>query len=65
MRERLLSFDENKDGKIEKSEVPERMGRMFGRFDENGDGVIDESELEKVDQGGGAGRGRRGGGGRE
>lgn len=55
MKDRLLSFDKNKDGKIEKGELPERMQRMFGRFDANGDGVIDATELDNLPTRGGRG----------
>jgi hypothetical protein len=50
----LQRFDENGDGRIERSELPEQMQQMFDRLDANGDGVLDEEELS-------ADRGRRGG----
>lgn len=46
--ERLLSFDKNKDGKVSKDELPERMHGILERLDENKDGVLEKSELEKV-----------------
>ena len=52
----LARFDENGDGRIERSELPEPMQQMFDRLDANGDGVLDEEELSAAD------RGRRGGG---
>ena len=61
---RLLAFDENGNGKLEKDELPERMQGMIDRIDTNGDGVIDQDELQAMGGGGaGAGqqRGRRGG----
>ncbi len=49
----LATLDANGDGKIEKSEVPERMQeRLFERFDANGDGVIVLEELEIMGDGG-------------
>lgn len=45
MRDRLLALDKDGNGKIEKSEVPENMMRVFERMDANKDGVIDEAEL--------------------
>lgn len=63
---RLLAFDENGNGKLEKDELPERMQGMIDRIDTNGDGVIDQDELQAMGGGGaGAGqqRGRRGGNG--
>ena len=48
MLERLMENDKNGDGKLQRSEMPERMGRMFDRLDANGDGVIDKKELEQA-----------------
>ncbi len=39
MVERLLEMDANKDGKLQKDEVPERLQSMFARGDKNTDGV--------------------------
>lgn len=45
--ERLRSFDENRDGKVARSEVPEQFAeRMFDRLDANDDGFIDAKEME-------------------
>lgn len=44
--ERLKENDKNKDGKIQKDELPERMRGLFDRLDKNKDGVIDKSEME-------------------
>lgn len=62
---RLLAFDKNDNGKIEKDELPDRMQRVLDRVDKNKDDVIDESELNALkstateDSRGGA-SGRRG-----
>ena len=42
---RLMSFDRNNDGKIEKAELAERMYTVMNRGDANGDGCLDRSEL--------------------
>ncbi len=68
----LMMFDSNHDGKLEKSEVPERMQGMFERGDTNHDGVLTRDEIAKLAEanrqqanGGGEGRGEgRGPGGR-
>jgi hypothetical protein len=62
MRERLAQADTNGDGKLQKSEAPERMQRFFDRLDANGDGELDESEMENM---GNRRRGNRGGRGRD
>ncbi len=64
MIDRLKGYDENGDGKISKSEVPEEVaGRMFDRVDTNSDGVIDTKELDAyARRPSGQGRGRPGGG---
>ena len=46
MMDRIKSMDKNGDGKIERSEVPQGMQRMFNRLDANGDGVADKKEIE-------------------
>ena len=67
--ERMMGLDKNKDGKLSKDELPERMQLMFERADENQDEVLDKSELQKLATrfgrraGGGGQRGQRGGGG--
>jgi Ca2+-binding EF-hand superfamily protein len=48
MLEMLRESDANGDGKIQRSEVPERAGGMFDRIDGNGDGVIDQAEIKAV-----------------
>ncbi len=54
---RLAQRDKNGDGKIQKSEAPERMKQSFDEIDANKDGGIDAEELR-------ASRGRFGRGGR-
>ena len=60
MLARVLSFDENGDGKISKDELPERMQGLMERGDADGDGALDKDELAKIAasfQGQGQGRG--------
>ena len=64
MVERMLErLDENDDGLIQQTELPERDGdraeRRFERADANDDGVISEEEFETAAERGG--KGRRGG----
>jgi Ca2+-binding EF-hand superfamily protein len=44
----LMTFDKNKDGKLQKAEVPDRQAGLFERGDTNTDGVLDADELRKV-----------------
>ena len=44
----LFSFDENKDGKLSKTEVPERMQGIFLRADADHDGLLTRDELTKA-----------------
>lgn len=66
---RMMAFDKNGDGKLSKSELPERMQGLLDRADANKDGEIDKGELTKHAQqqsgrspgfGPGAGPGRGG-----
>lgn len=41
----LTQFDGNKDGKIEKKEVPENLHRQFDRLDRSGDGVLTKDDF--------------------
>ena len=41
----LMAFDANGDGKLQKSEVPERMQGMFEKGDLNKDGVLSADEI--------------------
>jgi Ca2+-binding EF-hand superfamily protein len=42
----LQKFDKNKDGKVEVSELPERMQKWLGAADTNKDGVLTADELK-------------------
>ena len=44
----LFSFDVNKDGKLSKAEVPERMQGIFLRADTDHDGLLTRDELTKA-----------------
>ena len=44
----LFSFDSNKDGKLSKDEVPERMQGIFARADADKDGFLTRDELTKT-----------------
>lgn len=47
--ERILQrLDKNKDGKLSKDEVPERMVQAFDRIDANKDGSLDLKEIEQM-----------------
>ena len=45
---RMLSFDADKDGKLSRDEVPERMAGLLERGDINKDGFLDQDELTKI-----------------
>ena len=45
---RLKHADENKDGKISKSEAPEMLKQHFARVDADKDGQLDRAELAKA-----------------
>jgi Ca2+-binding EF-hand superfamily protein len=46
--EMLSRFDENKDGKLSKAEVPAEMWDKLSKADEDADGLVSKDELEKV-----------------
>jgi hypothetical protein len=46
--DRIMSFDKNKDGKITKDELPERMQFLIERGDTNKDGALDRDEVKKL-----------------
>ncbi len=60
--DRVMSFDEDKDGKLSRKEIPERMQRMLDRGDSNKDGALDRDELKKMFESFQGGRGGQGGG---
>jgi thiol-disulfide isomerase/thioredoxin/mono/diheme cytochrome c family protein len=43
----LAQFDANKDGKIEKKEVPENLHRQFDRLDRSKDGVLTKDDFAR------------------
>jgi len=45
---RMMSFDRNGDGKIARTELPERMQPMLNEGDNNRDGVLDETEIRAL-----------------
>lgn len=46
----LMMFDSNNDGKLQKSEVPERFQGIFERGDVNKDGILTKEELTALAQ---------------
>ena len=48
VRERLLSFDADKDLRISRDELPERMQGLIARGDKNGNGVLDFEEIQAL-----------------
>jgi hypothetical protein len=46
--ERIMSFDKNKDGKVTKDELPERMHHLLELGDTNKDGALDKDEIRKL-----------------
>jgi hypothetical protein len=46
--ERIMAFDKNKDGKVTKEELPERMHHLIALGDTNKDGVLDQEEIRKL-----------------
>lgn len=66
MVDTLMGFDADKDGKLTKSEVPERMQGLYARGDANKDNVLTRDELAKIsapaveERGGPGGPGGRG-----
>jgi Ca2+-binding EF-hand superfamily protein len=46
----LEQYDKNKDGFLEKSELPERLQQRFEQMDLNNDGKLNREELTKVAQ---------------
>jgi hypothetical protein len=46
--ERIMAFDKNKDGKVTKDELPERMQHLIALGDTNKDGALDRDEIKKL-----------------
>jgi hypothetical protein len=46
--ERIMAFDKNKDGKVTKDELPERMHHLIKLGDTNKDGALDKDEIKKL-----------------
>jgi hypothetical protein len=46
--EHIMSFDKNKDGKVTKDELPERMHHLIEQGDTNKDGALDKDEIRKL-----------------
>jgi Spy/CpxP family protein refolding chaperone len=46
--ERIMSFDKNKDGKVTKDELPERMHYLLELGDTNKDGALDKDEIKAL-----------------
>jgi Ca2+-binding EF-hand superfamily protein len=44
----MTQFDTNKDGKLEKSELPPRLQEQFDELDRNHDGSLDENETRAI-----------------
>src|SRR5438128_8455555 len=45
---RLMSFDLNHDGRVARSELPERMQSLLTRGDTSGDEALDVAEVRKL-----------------
>jgi hypothetical protein len=45
---RILSFDRNRDGRIAKEELPERMELLIERADQDGDRLLTDFELRTI-----------------
>jgi hypothetical protein len=45
---RLMAFDKNKDGKLTRDELPERMHHLIALGDANKDGALDRDEVKKL-----------------
>jgi Ca2+-binding EF-hand superfamily protein len=57
MTETLFSYDKNKDGKLTREELPERMQGILERADADRDGFLTREEVQKATAGMGGGRG--------
>ncbi|MEE3369965.1 MAG: hypothetical protein VX346_11530 [Planctomycetota bacterium] len=63
--QRLMSFDDNKDGQLSKEELPERMQRILARHDRDENGKLDRTELQNMAAEASRRSGRGGFGGRD
>jgi hypothetical protein len=48
LTDRLMGFDANRDGRIDRDELPARMHNLFEIGDTNGDGVLDAAEIKAL-----------------
>jgi hypothetical protein len=48
LTDRLMAFDRNKDGKVTKDELPERMHALIDQGDRNKDGALDPEEIRQL-----------------
>jgi hypothetical protein len=46
--DRIMRYDKNKDGKVTKDELPERMQHLIALGDTNKDGALDKAEIKKL-----------------
>jgi hypothetical protein len=46
--ERIMSFDKDKDGKVTKDELPERLQYLIEKGDTNKDGALDRDEITRL-----------------
>jgi hypothetical protein len=46
--EHIMSFDKNRDGKVTRDELPERMHHLIALGDANKDGALDRDEIRKL-----------------
>ena len=46
--ERIMAFDKNKDGKVTKDELPQRMQHLIELGDTNKDGALDRDEITRL-----------------
>jgi hypothetical protein len=46
--ERIMAFDKNKDGKVTRDELPERMHHLIELGDTNKDGALDKEEVRRL-----------------
>jgi hypothetical protein len=46
--ERIMAFDKNKDGKVTKDELPERMHHLIDQGDTDKDGALDRDEVKRL-----------------